>query len=119
VRVAASLDEYKSLNRKKFKSDFSAAFGEHLLKKCCDNSALDIARFARHALSHAGGRLTQELASTSHGFVVCDGRIHITPKDTKALFSLLKDAAYPRRKGRHFVSIRLSVKDMIKGHYRG
>ena len=93
VRIASALTEYRSLPRKKFLSDFSVVFGERLLKKCCDNKDLDIARCARNALSHAGGRVTPELG-LSHGFVVVDGYIHITPKDTKGLFSLLKDAVY-------------------------
>jgi hypothetical protein len=94
IRIATGIADYRSFNRTKFKSDFAAAFGDQLLKKCCDNTDFDVARFARNSLSHSGGRLTPELAGLKHAFVVCDGFIHITPKDTKGLFALLKGAVY-------------------------
>jgi hypothetical protein len=94
MRIATGIKDYRSFNRTKFKSDFATAFGEQLLEKCCDNTDLDVARFARNAFSHSGGRLTPELAPRERAFVVCDGFVQITPKDTKGLFTLLKEAAY-------------------------
>lgn len=79
-----------------FKKLFADAFGEPLKAKCWTDSRLNIARVARHALSHAAGRVTKELDDLrpKHSFVVEDGRIQITPDDTKHLYSLLKDCVY-------------------------
>lgn len=93
VRIARSLDRCRTSD-KEFKSHLVAAFGEHLRDTCWTTSELHIARLARHALSHAGGRITDDLAQQRHAFVVCDSRIQVTPENTKALFATLKNAVH-------------------------
>jgi hypothetical protein len=77
-----------------FNKRLAQSFGEPLRDKCWTGSDFVIARRARHALSHAGGRLTEKLARMKHGFDIHDERIQVTPEKTKALFALLKDGAY-------------------------
>jgi hypothetical protein len=93
LRIAISDNRCRSTDRE-FRSRFRDVFGAPLLEKCWTSDDVNIARLARHALSHAGGRLTDELAQQKHGFIVRDHRIQITPQKTKELFAMLKDAAF-------------------------
>ncbi|NQU20477.1 MAG: hypothetical protein HQ567_04285 [Candidatus Nealsonbacteria bacterium] len=77
-----------------FKQKFKSAFGDPAFQRCWGNSGIHVARLARHALSHAGGRKTDALSRQSHNFRVEDGVIHVTPSDVKELYSTLKDAAF-------------------------
>lgn len=93
VAVALGLDTCRTSDRD-FKSQLEQAFGSALLEKCWTSNDINIARLARHALSHAGGRETAQLGKQKHGFVLRDGRIQVTPEKTKALFALLQDSVY-------------------------
>lgn len=93
VCIAQSIPDCRS-NDKEFKEYLVESFGRPLRDKCWTNNNVNIARLARHALSHAGGRVTAKLAKQHHGFVVRDGRIQVTPEKTRALFLLLRDCVY-------------------------
>ena len=95
VKVALSPPRCRSSDSG-FNNLFASAFGEPLKAKCWTDGRLNIARAARHALSHAGGRVTKELADLrpKHDFVLEEGRIQITPDKTKELYGLLKDCVY-------------------------
>ena len=93
VCIAQSIDSCRTSN-KDFKKYLVESFGGPLQDKCWTGSDVNIARLARHALSHAGGRVTDKLEKQDHGFVIRDGRIQVVPEKTKALFSLLKDCVY-------------------------
>jgi hypothetical protein len=96
VGIALSLDEYPRTAGKKFKKHFCDAFGEQLKEKCWTKHELQVVREVRHALSHAGGRVTTELDAhrPKHDFIVVEERLQVTPDKTKALFVLLKDCVY-------------------------
>lgn len=93
VRIARSLDKCRTSD-KDFKEQFVRSLGRPLLDKCWTNAELNIARLVRHALSHAGGRVTSKLAKQKHGFTVYDNRIQVMPDNTKALYKLLEDCVY-------------------------
>lgn len=93
VCLARSIDSCRSSD-KCFKKYLSESFGDTLREKCWTSTDIHIARLARHALSHAGGRVDDKLAKQKHGFEIRDGRIQVVPEKTKALFSLLKDCVY-------------------------
>ncbi|MHC4405717.1 MAG: hypothetical protein ACYTG0_39225 [Planctomycetota bacterium] len=92
--VAHNGAEVRTTDRNSFNPKFRAAFGDTAFHKCWANNDINVARLARHALSHAGGRETAKLSRQSHNFRVEDGVIHITPIDVKLLYSTLKDAAF-------------------------
>lgn len=81
------------VTRSEFKRQLTAAFGEQLLHDCWTCPEINIAKLARHAISHAGGRVTDDLSKQKHGLHEHEGRIQITPADTKALLGILKQAA--------------------------
>jgi hypothetical protein len=93
VKIALSLTRCRT-NSSEFKNQFSKAFGVTIRDKCWTNDSLNIVRVVRHSLSHAGGRITEDLAPLKHGFVVNDGRIQVTPEKAKELLSLLQDCVY-------------------------
>ena len=95
VRLALSPPRCRSSDSG-FNNLFTNAFGEPLKAKCWTDSPVNIARAARHTLSHAGGRVTKELNDLrpKHDFVVEGGRIQITPDKTKDLYAVLKDCVY-------------------------
>lgn len=87
---------YRMPQAKAFKRDFTSAFGSDLLKLCWLDHPVAIARLARHALSHAGGRITDELRDyrPPHGFDVEGGELQVKATDTRHLFDHLKDRAF-------------------------
>ncbi len=93
VCIAQSISSCRSSDRE-FKKYLAQSFGEPLRDKCWTATNVNIARLARHALSHTGGRVTDKLGKQNHRFVIRDGRIQVTPEKTKALFALLKDCVY-------------------------
>jgi hypothetical protein len=76
-----------------FAGDFAAALGTALRDYCWSDAAVNVARVTRHALAHAGGRVTDDLRKLNHGLRVEGDEIHILPSDTRALHELLKDRA--------------------------
>ncbi len=93
VSIARLINSCRTTD-KDFQKNLVESFGQKLRDMCWTANDINIARLARHALSHAGGRVTDSLANQDHGFEVRDGRIQVTPEKTKELFSLLKDCVY-------------------------
>jgi hypothetical protein len=95
VGIARSADDLRTSDTG-FKTHLNEAFGATLKERCWTCNGLHIAREARHALTHAGGRVTKKLANLrpAHTFMVIDRRIQVTPEKTKELFALLKDCVY-------------------------
>ena len=93
VSIGSGIDGLRT-TEKHFKKTLVGTFGEQIRDKCWTDPQINIARLARHAISHAGGRVTEALGKQNHGFVVRDGRIQIVPENTRALFAMLRDAAF-------------------------
>lgn len=74
-----------------FKSQLRQAFGD-LAQELWHNSRLHAARLVRHALLHAGGKITKDLEAVKIPVVVQHGRLHVFPENNKALFKTLKES---------------------------
>ena len=86
---------------------FTEQFGKPLTDYCWSDAEIDLARLVRHTLAHNGGRFGPTLekyradrfvdatrsAPLLRGelFYIVNGRIQITPCNTKYLFAVLKD----------------------------
>ena len=94
--VAIGQVPYRMPQARAFKKEFESVFGVDLLKLCWLDHPVAIARLARHALSHAGGRLTQELRDyrPHHGLDIETGELQIKATDTRQLFDHLKDRVF-------------------------
>jgi hypothetical protein len=89
------------------KDAFADHFGEPLRDYCWGDPEVELAKLVRHALAHNGGRYGPDLdkykarfvdesgatAPVLRGdhFVIVDGKIQITPRNTTYLFGVLKD----------------------------
>ncbi len=96
-----------SSKHKPIKVAFAKHFGDPLTDHCWNHDEVDLAKFVRHALAHNGGRFGTSLdkykarfvdttgttppLSQGEIFYVVDGKIQITPCNTKYLFGVLKD----------------------------
>jgi hypothetical protein len=89
VGLARGEPDYRAFKYSVIRRDFEGAFGEPLALECIDDPEIEIARLARHCLTHNGGKPSPELNGTTHKIRVQNGRLQIFPEDVRALFSLL------------------------------
>ncbi len=98
--------DYRSKNNP-IKGAFARHFGVSLTDYCWNDAEVDLAKLVRHALAHNGGSLGTDLDRYKTRFVdatgmtsvllqgdrfnVVNGKIQITPCNTKYLFGVLKD----------------------------
>jgi hypothetical protein len=75
-------------------TDGKAAFSNELIAYCLEDQVVTVARLARNALAHNGGRMTDQLRRIPHDLVVENDEIQIMPLDTKNLFNQLKQRAF-------------------------
>jgi hypothetical protein len=96
-----------SSKKDKIKDAFARHFGAALRDYCWTHAEVDLAMLVRHALAHNGGRFGSELEKYKARFVdatgtttpklqddlfaLVDGKIQITPGNTRHLFGVLKE----------------------------
>ena len=85
LRIKRGEPEYCLTQEKQFKKDFNASFSAALQQQCWSDQDVVIARLARHALVHNGGRMTPKLAKQPHKFVVENDELQIMPRDIRTL----------------------------------
>ncbi|MEX1041684.1 MAG: hypothetical protein WDZ51_13680 [Pirellulaceae bacterium] len=83
-RLRTTDGEFKIALRQNFSSDICDA--------CWSSNSLNSARLVRHALSHASGRETIDLAKQSHNIKVVNKVLQITPDDNRELVAMLHGA---------------------------
>lgn len=75
---------------KAFLEALRTGFGADLSGTCWGHQEIQIGREVRHALSHAGGRETENLAKHRHGIRLIDGVLQIWPEDNHRLLRRLR-----------------------------
>ena len=96
-----------SSKKEQIKVAFATHFGTDLADFCWNHDDVDLAKLVRHALAHNGGRFGTDLEKYRARFVeateitapllqgdkfnVVDGKIQITPCNTRHLFGILKE----------------------------
>ena len=80
---------YRWFKITKFATDFEAAFGGSIANECLQDKEIFIARLARHALVHNGGRMTDELRREPHTFWIAGDEIQINSEHTTSLYRKL------------------------------
>ena len=73
-----------------FNQRLRSAFGDDVARQCWLNGDIAIVRDVRHALSHAGGRVTKRLENKKHGIKVLNGQLHIVPEDNRRTIKTLR-----------------------------
>ena len=94
VRIKRRKSDYQMRRADDFKKDIKDAFGQELANDCWSDQKVNIARLARHALVHNGGRMTSVLQKQPHNFPTQDEEIQIGARHTTELYELLKTKAY-------------------------
>lgn len=78
---------------KRFKAYLKRHLGDVLSQKCWHVAHIHAMRQVRHSLSHAGGRVTENLRNASHGVHVHDDFLQIMPEDIRRAYETLGRAA--------------------------
>lgn len=76
---------YRRKSEKKFITDLETVFSETLAEHVWGDDEITTARLARHALSHSGGKETNELRQHGHQFELIDKVIQIRARENQAL----------------------------------
>jgi hypothetical protein len=90
VRTKNNDPDYRWNRKEDFTKIFRTSFGEILTEKCWLDNKVDLARVARHALVHNGGKITDELRKRNHTFVIEGEEIQINAMHTTELYNELK-----------------------------
>jgi len=85
----ASGDPNIRITNKDFKKKFRGTFGD-LVESVWFDPRIQEAKLVRHALMHAGGRVTKDLECHDIPVNVHEGCLHIFPEHNQALYDLLK-----------------------------
>lgn len=107
--VATGRQKYR-LRDGRSDAELAQEFGQEICQACWLDQRIQNARIVRHALAHAGGRVTDEVRTQAngHGIAIVDKQLHPMPKDTKALLNVLKPAAL--KLTRHLVAVKAAGK---------
>jgi hypothetical protein len=93
LRLAKNDEDYHTGRHEEFKKQLTAEFGKDIVDGCFD-TPVEIARLARNALAHNGGKVTKLLKAQKHDLLVDhEGKIHIVAAHNANLFNILKPRA--------------------------
>lgn len=91
--IAKDDEDYHTGRHEEFKKQLAAEFGKDIVDTCFD-TPVEVARLARNALAHNGGKETRLLKAQKHDLLVDDeGKIHIVAAHNVNLFNTLKRRA--------------------------
>lgn len=93
-----------------FKKKFRSAFGD-LIEDAWLSPEINAFKLVRHALMHAGGRITPDLRSVRIPVVVHDDALHIFPENIQHLYDTLKEPALRLMQAKCFRKERIEPAD--------
>jgi hypothetical protein len=93
VALALKQPTYRRKRGDTFEAAIEQHFGAEAVKHCWRCDAVAVPREARHALSHYGGRETDELRRLTHDFPIRDRMIQVLAAHNKRLLRVIEDRA--------------------------
>lgn len=93
-----------------FKKKFRSAFGD-LIEDAWFSPEINAFKLVRHALMHAGGRITPDLRSVRIPVVVHNDALHIFPENIRHLYDTLKETALRLMQAKCFRKERIEPAD--------
>jgi hypothetical protein len=93
-----------------FKKKFRSAFGD-LIEDAWLSPEINAFKLVRHALMHAGGRITPDLRSVRIPVVVHNDALHIFPENIRHLYDTLKEPALGLMQAKCFRKERIEPAD--------
>jgi hypothetical protein len=92
LKVATGNRQLRSSQKKPFNEALRSGLGKDISPTCWSHHDINIARLVRHALSHYGGRETEDLKKQKHGVSLIDEELQIQPEDVKRMLQCLRTA---------------------------
>lgn len=90
VGMGKNDNEYWKPRENQFRRDIQDVFGKRILELVWTHDTIVNSRIARNCLSHASGKVTDELRNRKHNFEILEGHIHITPRDLREQMDVMK-----------------------------
>lgn len=91
LKVATGLTSLRT-PMKEFRNGLRNAFREDIADPCWFHSEINIARLLRHALSHNGGRQTEDMKKQKHVIKLIGEDLQIVPEDNHRILRRLRKA---------------------------
>lgn len=91
MRIKKGDESYRIGRHDDFKEEFEFEFGHELQRLCWSAQRIVVARTARHALVHNGGRVAGKLERQLPKEMHHEGELQIMAEHTTSLYSLLKE----------------------------
>jgi hypothetical protein len=92
LKVGTGFTQLRSTDKKVFNEALRTGFGTDISNPCWSHHEINIARLVRHALSHNGGRETDDLRKQKHGIKLIDQELQIVPEDIHRMLRRLRKA---------------------------
>ncbi len=92
LKVGGGLSSLRSSDKKPFNEALRTALGKDITCACWSHHEINIPRLVRHALSHNGGRETEDLKKQKHGIRLIGDELQIVPNDVHRMLSRLRMA---------------------------
>jgi hypothetical protein len=92
LKVGTGLSSIRSTDKKVFNEALRSGLAKDISGPCWSHHEINIARLIRHALSHNGGRETQDLKKQKHGVKLIGEELQIVPEDIHKMLRRLRNA---------------------------
>jgi hypothetical protein len=92
LKVGTGRSQLRSTDKKPFNEALRKALCKDVSEACWFNPEINIARLVRHALSHNGGRETEDLKKQKHGVKVIGEELQVMPEDNHKMLHRLRKA---------------------------
>lgn len=92
LKFGKGVTRLRTTDKPEFNEALRTALGQDVTNPCWSHHEINLARLARHALSHNEGRLTEELKKQKHGIELIDDDLQIMPQDIHRMLNRLRAA---------------------------
>lgn len=92
LKVVTGLSSLRSTDKKVFNEALRTGMRSDVSSACWSHHEINIARLIRHALSHNGGRETEDLKRQKHGVMLIGGELQIVAEDNHRMLRRLRNA---------------------------
>jgi hypothetical protein len=92
LKVGTGFPSLRSTDKKEFNEALRTGLSQDISGPCWSHHEINIARLVRHALSHNGGRETDDLKRLKHGIKLIGEELQIVPYDNHHMLRRLRTA---------------------------
>jgi len=92
LKVGKGVCRLRSTDKTAFNDALRTALSQDITGPCWSHHEINIPRLVRHALSHNGGRVTEDLRKQKHGVELVGDVLQIMPQDIHLMLRRLRKA---------------------------